>query len=158
MAKKTKKSRKIDLRKISPTKVYNDKEIAKDLMRKISTVQRWRREGLPVIDGTNPPLVDGAELLAWHKKRRDDRKRPCAENEFYCFTCKVQRTPKMGSVVVRPVNTKRLSLDAECGTCGGDMSKGGAMANIDAIETALESYMKNVRYIERYRSSPSNGS
>ncbi|MGB0906960.1 MAG: hypothetical protein ACPGVT_05655 [Maricaulaceae bacterium] len=157
MLKKGKRSRKIDLRKIKPTEVYDFKQAAKELGRRVTTVQRWRRDGMPVIEGTNPPLIDGAELLAYHKKKRDDRKRPCAVDEFFCFSCKTQRHPKIGSVIIRPVNQKRLSIDAECAECGCNVHKGGAMVAVDVVEDALESFMKNVRYIERYRNPPSNG-
>jgi len=157
MRKKGKKSRKIDLRKIKPTEVYSFKQVAKDLDRTVETVQRWKRDGMPIIEGTKPPLIDGAELLAYHKKKREDRKRPCAVDEIFCFICKTQRHPKIGSVIIRPVNQKRFSIDAECEECGCDMHKGGAMDTVEVFEAALESFMKNVRYIERYRNPPSNG-
>lgn len=151
MKKPKKKSRKVDLRLIKPTETYTFKQIANDLDRTDETVARWKREGMPVIPDTYPPLVDGAELLEFHRKRQEARKRPCKDDEAFCFTCKVQRQFAMGSVVIRPVNEKRFSIDGDCAECGGEMFKGASMERIDEFETMFESFMKNLRYIERYR-------
>ena len=146
-----KKSRKVDLRKIKPTETYNKEQIARDLNRTPETVARWKREGMPIIPGSSPYLVDGQELFDWLKKRQDARKFPCRDNEAFCFTCKTQRTFEMESVVLRPINSKRFSIDSRCEECGNEMHKGASMARIDEIQALLESYMQNVRYIERYR-------
>ena len=151
MRKPKKKSRKIDLRRIKPTDTYNFKQIAKDLNRTIETVYRWKREGMPVIPDTSPPLVDGADLLEFHKARQQARKRPCEDDEAFCFTCKTQRHFAMGSVVIRPVKKKRFSIDGDCAECNGEMHKGASMERIDEFEAMFESFMKNLRYIERYR-------
>lgn len=151
MKKAKKKSRKINLRYVKPTQTYDFKQISKELGRAPETVARWKREGMPIIPESYPPLVDGAELLEWLRERQNARKRPCNDNEAFCFTCKTQRGFAMGSVVIRPVNKKRFSIDADCAECGGKMHKGASMDRIEEFETMLESYMKNLRYLERYR-------
>lgn len=151
MRKPKKKSRKVDLRRIKPTETYNFKQIANDLDRTKETVERWKREGMPVIPNTSPPLVDGADLLEFHRTRQEARKRPCKDDEAYCFTCKAQSQFSVGSVVIRPVNKKRFSIDGDCSECNGEMHKGASMERIDEFEVMFESFMKNLRFIERYR-------
>ena len=142
------------MRRIRPTHVYSDREIAKDTNRSVPTVRRWKNAGLPVIEGTD--LVDGAELLQFLIDQRESRKFPCAPDEIFCFPCRTQRHAKIGSVVIRPRNAKLLSIEGECEECGTSFRKGGAMANIEEIEAVWESYTKNVHYLVRYRNSPVN--
>jgi len=151
MKKSKKKSRKINLRHIKPTATYDFKQLSKELNRTLPTIRRWRRDGMPIIPDSNPALVDGAELLQWLKERQKARKCECADDQAFCFTCKAACHFAVGSVVIRPVNKKRFSIDANCADCGGKLYKGASMERIDEIEALLESFMKNLRYIERYR-------
>ena len=88
MPKKTTRSRKVDLRKIRPTQTYDLKQLANVTERKIETIWRWRRDGMPTLEGSDGKLVYGAEFKTWMKARQQARKRPCAIDEFYCFSRK----------------------------------------------------------------------
>lgn len=154
MGKRNRRIAKIDLRRIRPTHTYSLIEIAKDTRRSLATVRRWITLGLPVITKTNPILVDGQELLQWLIERRAARKRPCAPDEIFCCKCRVPRRAVIGSVIIKPRNEKLLSIEGECDECGTGFRKGGAMADIDKIEAAWDSYTKNVHYLARYRNPP----
>ena len=146
-----KKRLKIDFRKIKPTATYDYKQIAKDFDRTVETVRRWKREGMPIIEGTYPILVDGKEFLEWHVKRREANKFPCALDELYCFKCHIQRHPKIGSAIIRPVNNKRISIEALCEVCSNKLTIGRSVSELAECEATLESYMQNVRYLIQYR-------
>lgn len=153
---KAKQSRKINIAKIRPTHTYGLQDIAKSQGRRIETVRRWRREGLPTIANTNERLVDGAEFRAWAVAREAARKRPCAPDEFYCMgkTCRTQRVPAVGSVIIRKTNTNLGSIEANCGTCGQKLQKGFAMAELAETEAALGAFIGNICDLARYRDTP----
>ncbi len=156
MKKRKSYSRKIDLRKIRPTKTYTLQELATDTAKTINTVWRWRREGMPTIPDSNGQLVDGAEFVAWEKKRRAARKRPCKLDQFYCFGsgCCIQRHPAMGSVLIRKSNQKLGSIEALCAVCSAKVKKGFSMADLAEVEAALESFIGNIEDLALYRDSP----
>jgi len=156
---KKKQSRKINIAKIRPTHTYSRDEIAKSQNRTRATVNRWVREGLPSIPGTNEQLFDGAEFKAWAIAREAARKRPCKLDEFYCMgtECRTQRLPAIGSVLIRKTNTNLGSIEANCVSCGGAIKKGFAMKDLAETEAAFESFSGNIRDLSRYRDAPFNG-
>lgn len=156
---KKKQSRKINIAKIRPSHTYSREEIAQSQNRKRTTVNRWVREGLPLIPGTNDQLFDGAEFKAWAIAREAARKRPCKPDEFYCMSkqCRTQRLPAIGSVIIRKTNANLGSIEANCGTCGSEIKKGFAMKDLAETEAAFESFIGNIRDLSRYRDAPFNG-
>ena len=158
MTKRKKEARRDDLRKIRPTHTYSFEELAKLMQRAISTIQRWRREGMPIIPNSNPALVDGADFKQWFIKRLAARKRPCNLDQFYCMggSCRVQRLPEIASVFIRRSNHKIGSVEAKCAHCGGDVRKGFSMSNIAEIENIFAAYEGNVQDLLQYRNRPLN--
>lgn len=151
-----KRSRKIPLRNIRPTSTYTLPELSKASKRELSTIWRYRRDGMPTLKGSNGKLVDGAEFIEWARRKNNARKRPCQIDEFYCFgrECRTQRRPAIASVFIKKSNQNLCSIEASCEVCGKTIRKGWSMANLAEIEAALESYKGNIEHLARYRDSP----
>ncbi|PHS39303.1 MAG: hypothetical protein COA91_06560 [Robiginitomaculum sp.] len=152
----TSKKRKANLNCIRPTHTYTMRELANTLDIALSTVQRWKRLGMPVIPETNPVLIDGAEAKQWEKARRLARKRPCAPNQFYCFgaQCRTQRQAAIGSVIIRKSNSNLGSIEGICPICDSNLRKGFAMKDVFEVEATFEAYIGNVLDLLRYRTPP----
>ena len=96
----------------------------------VATVRRWLREGgLQRIPNTRPHLVHSSELKAFADRQQAKRKKPCACNEVFCFSCQLPRTPKIGSATAAPLPNRCIVFKAECSECGGAMNR-----NIRAAE------------------------
>ncbi|HCX08787.1 MAG TPA: DNA-binding protein, partial [Hyphomonas sp.] len=62
--------RKPNVSLIQTSRSYTIREVAERLDRQVETVRTWVQEGLPVLPGTTPRLIDGAELKEWLKARQ----------------------------------------------------------------------------------------
>jgi len=89
------------------------------------TVQRWRQEGLPVLDETSRPfLVMGAALQNFLRERQKRRKHPLKPGEFFCSTCRCARRSVPGALLTE-ITDKRLGrqhrqalIRGVCEVCG----------------------------------------
>jgi hypothetical protein len=97
-----------------------------------NTVRLWIREGLPVLDGTKPILIDGGDFQAWWGKRTKARKRPCQPGQMYCFKCRAPKAPTLGMVEYAATNAVTGNLKALCETCGTMMHRRTGLADIAA--------------------------
>lgn len=129
--------RKPDLRGIRRSHVYNLPEIAEDLDRELSTIKRWVKNGLPTIEGSNPPLVDGADLKAWLVQKWQSKKNPCSDGELYCCSCSKPRTPLAGTVSLEPRTDKTITIEGKCSQCGGPQNQIGSLAKIEEIQLSF---------------------
>jgi hypothetical protein len=78
-----KKKRIYNARIFRSRRAYSFAEIAEMLNTHIRTVQRWKREGLKILDEeTRPFLVMGQDLQDFLKARSRSRKRPLQPGEF----------------------------------------------------------------------------
>ena len=156
MKKRRSATRKIDLREIRPMKTYTLAELAVATGKVIQTVWRWRREGMPTIEGSKGQFIDGADFIKWVKQKRVARKRPCKVDQFFCFSsdCRIQRNPAVGSVYIRKSNQNLGSIEAKCSVCGSIIRKGFAMSELAEIESSLESYIGNIEDLALYRDHP----
>lgn len=127
--------RKPDLRKVRRTHVYTFPEIASDLNRKLSTVHRWKNDGMPTLEDSNASLVDGEELHAWLSAKWSSKKRPCGDGELYCCKCKVPRAPTIGSVRLEPRTNKTITIKGKCSVCGTPQSQTGSLAKLDKYQS-----------------------
>ena len=126
--------RKPDLRNIRTSHVYTLQEIAECLDRELSTVQRWIKNGLPTIEGSKPPLIDGAELKAWLVERWQSKKKPCDAGELYCCSCSKPQTPIAGSVSLKPRTEKTIIIIGQCSQCGTPQNQTGSLAKLEEIQ------------------------
>jgi hypothetical protein len=137
----TRKKRKPNISLISVRKSYEVREITRLLDRSPDTVRGWIKEGLPVLPGSKPRLIDGAELKAWLQAKWAKRKKSCAINQLHCCKCRNSREPDPASVKTEPVTAKTVMIRAKCGTCGTAMQqvrKTEALAETIAAMTALK--------------------
>lgn len=84
---------------ITARRSYSVSEIASLLGINRKTCGRWiKYGGLEVIEeNVNPLLILGLDLINFIKKRREKRKVPIKENEFYCVKCHKAVRAKIGS-------------------------------------------------------------
>ena len=129
--------RRPDLRNIRTSHVYTLPEIAENLDRELSTIKRWVKEGLPTIEGSKPPLVDGTELKAWLVQKWQSKKNPCNDGELYCCSCSKPQTPIDGSVSLEPRTDKTITIRGECSQCGGPQNQTGSLAKIEEIRLSF---------------------
>ena len=67
---------------------YTYREIAEHFKIHVRTVQSWRKEGLKIMDGSQPFLVMGSDLILFLKSRQSKRKISLNRGEFLCFVCR----------------------------------------------------------------------
>lgn len=117
------KKRKPDFRKIRPTHTYTVPELASSLGKSISTVRRWCRDGLPVLDQRRPVLIDGVAAKGWLKTRWGAKKATLGSDEARCMRCRVPRAFVQGSKSFHPLNQKTGIVKGRCAVCGSRMNK-----------------------------------
>ena len=115
--------RKPDMRRIRPSATYTAPQLALAVDRRIETIRRWYREGMPALTDSTPMLFDGAEVKAWLQRKWQSKKRPCAANEAFCGRCRKPRRFSEGTTVRKTVTAKTISLSGKCHACGTTMSK-----------------------------------
>lgn len=111
---------------------YTVDEIARLFGVHRNTVRDWIKRGLPVIDTHRPLLVQGADLAAFLRKRRDARKHPCAPGQMFCLRCRAPRVPAGTRVEYRPLTPTQGTLTAVCGTCSARMCRRVSLAKLTA--------------------------
>lgn len=151
------KKRKPDLRKIRITKIYTVDQIATALDRNVGTVRVWIRDGLPVLDGRKPALIEGAALKSWLKIRWESKKQKCSPGEFYCCKCRKPRAPRRSSVSIHPKNIKTLNIKALCGLCGTRMNKGAAFADLGQLQEQFQLLAQQEQHLSEYDDPCVNG-
>lgn len=124
------KKRTYNTRLVKTNYCYMLIEIAELFGVHLSSVRKWLKEGLPLIDTSRPYMVHGSDLIAFLKKRQADRKRPCKKHEFYCLKCRAPRTSCNGNVEMNIKCPKRVHLSGKCSACDTAIFKAGSVKNI----------------------------
>lgn len=83
-----------------------------------NTVRNWRRDGLKSTKA-RVRLFLGRDLNAFHRKRREDAKRPCGQNEIYCLCCKQKHSLLNVPFVVDGPGRSRMRVIVTCPETGG---------------------------------------
>ena len=108
-----------DPRKISQHTNYTIKELSDLVGMSEKTCIRWIEQGLAVVPGSKKPiLITGGEAKRFIRNKNSGTKIKLERHQFYCFTCKLPRRAKRGSISISG-NTKR----GLCSVCNGKMSK-----------------------------------
>src|ERR1043166_8907547 len=97
---RAKRRRSFNLRIFRSRRAYTFADIAEELETHIRTVQRWHKEGLPVVDDTTPYLIMGYAIQTFLKERGKRRKTPLKPGEFYCPRCRAPRLSAPEKLVV----------------------------------------------------------
>jgi len=66
----------------------------------IRTVRFWIKEGLEIVEGLYPYLVNGKNLKEFLNKKQIKRKTKLKDNEFYCVKCKKGVIPLNKSIEI----------------------------------------------------------
>lgn len=83
-----------------------------------NTVRNWRREGLKSTK-VNLRLFLGRDLNDFHKRRREEAKRPCGPDEIYCLCCKQKHSLLEVQFSVEDKGRFRTRLRVTCPVTGG---------------------------------------
>jgi hypothetical protein len=117
---------------ITVRRSYSVNEIASLLGISRRTCGRWiKYEGLRVIEeNTNPLLIIGADLIGFMKKKREKRRIPLKENEFFCVKCHKAVRAKIGSEQITKTgkrigkdNQEQLKKTGICENCQTPLNK-----------------------------------
>ena len=73
---------------IKSKRSYTYREIASHYKIHVRTVQSWRKDGLKIMELSQPYLVMGSDLICFLKSRQADRKIFLKSDEFYCLICR----------------------------------------------------------------------
>jgi hypothetical protein len=128
------KRRKPDMRRIRPSATYTASDLAKAADRRIETIRRWYREGMPALTDTTPLLFDGTEVKAWLRNEWAKKKQPCAANEAYCARCRQPRRFAQGTTQRQANTGKTFMLRGRCHVCGAGMCKFQSAEVSEAVE------------------------
>jgi len=94
-------SRRYNISLVKRNHCYDFKEIKNLFHIDISTVRRWHRNGLKVLDEHQRPyLVLGKDLIHFLKKRKAERKTKLLVGEFNCFRCQRARRSKNDEILI----------------------------------------------------------
>lgn len=108
-----------DPRRISQHKSYTIKELSALIGMSEKTCLRWISQGLKTLSGSKKPiLIVGNEVKKFIRNKNSKAKVKLERHEFYCFTCKLPKRAKRGSISITG-NTKR----GHCSACNGKMCK-----------------------------------
>ena len=121
-----------------------------------NTVRAWIKAGLPTCGAKRPVLILGIDLANFLRARRTKNKRPCKPGEFYCFRCRVPKSPAEGMTDLLHVTDKVGHLKALCPDCLCVMNRRVSMSKLaqvwgkmditfpQALEQVSESTQPNV--------------
>lgn len=110
---------KFDPRKISKHRSYTLRELSDLVGMSEKTCFRWIEKGLTIVPGSQKPiLILGSEVKDFIRKKNSGAKVKLERHEFYCFTCKLPRRAKRGSIGVS--GNRKIGL---CSVCNGKISK-----------------------------------
>lgn len=131
----------INLRKVSPTKRYTIRELADKLGITTRAVYFKLKDGLRSFIMKKKLHILGEEFIDYEKAKRERRKQPLKEYEFWCCCCKNKRKPKNNEVRVKDftqsekrVNKNSLLLIATCPVCRNKMFKISNTSKLDNFD------------------------
>lgn len=109
---------------------YYSWEIAELLGVHIRTVQDWVKSGLPILEGSRPSMVMGADLKKFLIDKQRKRRILLNEGEIYCLVCKkgVEPTDLTKTWTNRKIGHNKQSIEfiGTCPDCGRKIVRFGA--------------------------------
>lgn len=107
-----------------------------------NTLLNWVKAGLVRLEHEGRHLFRGEDLNAFHRKRREDAKRPCEFYEVHCFACKYKHSLLHVQFAARPTRFGDFRLAVECPDLGKVTSKLVTQEQLKRIEAMRESSPK----------------
>jgi hypothetical protein len=112
------RNRRADWRRVRGKVSYTIHEAAQTLCVHPNSVRHWAKTGsLPMLRESRPHLIIGADLIAFLRSRRQQRKSKCPPGHLYCLRCRCPREPVPGLLEFRWRSATRGSLVALCSEC-----------------------------------------
>lgn len=103
-----------------------------------NTLTNWIKSGLVVIEGT-PRLFLGADLNAFHKRRRIVSSKPSANHEAYCPGCRKPHSLLEGDLNVQKLSTGNFRVFRLCPEGAGSANKWVSAAELALLQQLRES-------------------
>lgn len=135
---KRRKKRKPDFRRIGPSRTYSIPEFADAVQRNPATVRSWIRQGMPILDGLKPVVIDGTQAKNWLKQKWAQRKQPTNLAQAHCMRCRKSRPFAEGSRSLGWNTDKVLTVSGECALCGCRMNKFASAKSVALLDTRNE--------------------
>ena len=139
------KSRTYNLRLIRRDHSCTVQEIAELFSVHPNAVRRWVKDGLGTIDNHRPQLIHGTDLIEYLQRRQRGRKRRCAPDQMYCFTCRVPRRPAGGRVAVVQLSPARWMVQGPCELCGTSMNRASSARRLAELERTFTVTIASLR-------------
>jgi len=109
------------------------------------TVREWIKKGLRVIDGQRPVLIQGAVLREFIQDMNKHKKRPCADNELYCLSCRKPQVPLGEMVDYVPSDDRKGCLIGLCPNCERTINRFATLNSIDQLSENLEINIRPIK-------------
>jgi hypothetical protein len=119
-------------------RTYSVDEIAVVLRVHANTVRAWHQAGLQPVDDARPILFRGDVVVAFLRRRRSSRKRPCGPGRLYCLPCRAPRAPAGGMLDYVPSSAGGGSLSGLCPACASLMYRRVAHGRISEVAAGIE--------------------
>jgi hypothetical protein len=113
-----KAKKKLNPRLIQSKTAYSVEKLAKQLGVCPNTIHNMIKAGLPIIAGSYPYLVWGADAQAFIIQRQAKRKNPLKQDELLCMGCRRGTKAKNGIAELVIISPKVGHLKAICDLCG----------------------------------------
>jgi hypothetical protein len=138
------RNRRPDWRRIKTLRSYTIDEAARLVQVHRNAVRYWIKSGLPVFADRRPHLIQGGDLAAFLKERRQAKKHKCGPGQLFCLKCRLPRSPADGMVDYQPSTPTRGILVAICPVCETIMHRFTSQARLSDIAANL-----NVQTVDR---------
>lgn len=121
-----------NIKLIRKHRTYIVKEVAALLGVHTRTVQQWvSKDGLPSIEGSlNPYLIHGEALALFLSDRKQSKKCPLGQDEFYCFKCNSARKSVPTELMVAKSEIRigskgkfKTTIMGKCEVCGTKLNR-----------------------------------
>jgi hypothetical protein len=130
-------AKRIDLRRVKANRTYRVDEAAAVTSTHRNSVRNWIKRGLRVIAG-RPLLILGADIIAFHRARRDATRKSSPPGTIYCLACRTPRRPD-GDMVDLVVDDAGVGqLQGLCPCCGRLMSRIVNLAKVEDVAGDLQ--------------------
>ena len=128
------RNRRPDWRRIKTLRSYTIEESATTLHVHRNAVRYWIKKcGLPVFTDQRPHLIQGRDLVAFLKGRREATRQPCGPGKFFCLKCRQPQTSAEGMVDYQPITSQRGVLTGICPICETLMRRFVSQAQLSAV-------------------------
>ncbi len=125
-------------RQVKTNWLYTQQEIMEIYDVSRNTILNWIRYGLPVIQAQKR-LFHGEAVNEFHRKRRENAKIPCDDNEIYCVSCKNKHSLVIEPFEVAYRGNPRVWIMVRCPETGVLVHRFAAAHDITRIRALLKS-------------------